>query len=48
MLERTQMDPVFFETKDTAQVTSKQLKGSRNKVKQGNLPNNKLTLYQAN
>ena len=37
-----------FENKDTAQVTSEQVKGSRNKLKQGNLPNNKLILCQAN
>ena len=37
-----------FETKDTAQVTSKQAKGSRNEVKKGQKPNNKLILCQAN
>ena len=37
-----------FKTKDTAHVTSKQANGSRHKVKQGNLPNNKLIIYQAN
>ena len=37
-----------FETKDTAQVTSKQEQGSRNKVKEGQKPNNKIILCQAN
>ena len=37
-----------FETKDTAQVTSKQAKGSRNEVKERQKPNNKLNLCQAN
>ena len=37
-----------FETKDTAQVTSKQIKGSRNEVKKGQKPYNKLNYCQAN
>ena len=37
-----------FETKDTAQVTSKQIKGSRNDVKKGQKPYNKLNYCQAN
>ena len=37
-----------FETKDTAQVTSKQIKGSRNEVKKGQKPYKKLNHCQAN